>query len=64
MLEKETKAGNLAIDDPLQAANVFMSMVVGGPARFIISAIPLSREEIDKRVGFAVRLFLDGARKR
>lgn len=64
LLERETAAGNLAIDQPMHAANVFMSMVVGGPARFIISGIPLSSKEIDKRVAFAVRLFLDGARKR
>ncbi|MCB2075068.1 MAG: TetR/AcrR family transcriptional regulator [Novosphingobium sp.] len=64
VLEKETRAGTLAIDEPMHAANVFMSMVVGGPARFIVSGIPLSRKEIDKRVGYAVRLFLDGARKR
>lgn len=64
LLERETKAGNLAIEHPMHAANVFMSMVVGGPARFIVSGIPLSENEIDKRVAFAVQLFLDGARKR
>jgi len=64
LLKRETEAGKLAIEDPLQAANVFMSMVVAGPARIITSGIHLSKDDIYKRVNFAVRLFLDGARKR
>lgn len=64
VLDRETRAGKLAIDNPLMAANAFMSMVVTGPVRFIVAGIPLSRKETDKRVSFAVRLFLDGARPR
>ena len=40
------------------------SLKVTGPVRFIVAGIPLSRKETDKRVSFAVRLFLDGARPR
>jgi TetR/AcrR family transcriptional regulator, mexJK operon transcriptional repressor len=61
LLEEETRKGNLAIDDPEQAANVFMSMVVSAPVRFIISGIPLPEGELQERVAFAVRLFLQGA---
>ena len=64
LLERETQAGNLAIEDPLGTANLFMSMVVSGPVRFIVSGIPLPRDEVDKRVAAAVRLFLNGARPR
>ena len=64
LLRAETAAGNLAIDDPLMAANVFMSMVVSGPARFITSGNPLMQQDVDNRVVFAVRLFLQGARPR
>ena len=64
ILEVETAAGRLAIDDPLLAANVFMSMVVSGPVRFILSGNDLGREDIDRRVRFAVRLFLKGAEPR
>lgn len=64
LLERETHAGRLAIDEPVLAANVFMSMVVGGPVRIIVSGNFLSRKEIDRRIRFAVRLFLDGARRR
>jgi AcrR family transcriptional regulator len=64
LLERETKAGRLAIAEPMKASIVFMSMVAGGPARILIAGMPLSGAEIDKRIGFAVRLFLDGARPR
>lgn len=64
VLKRETAAGNLALDDPFAAANAFMSMVVTGPVRFILAASPLPRDELDKRVAFGVRLFLDGARPR
>ncbi|MCJ2186367.1 TetR/AcrR family transcriptional regulator C-terminal domain-containing protein [Novosphingobium beihaiensis] len=64
ILEGETAAMRLAIDDPLLAANVFMSMVVSGPVRFILSGNELSPEDIDRRVRFAVRLFLNGAKLR
>lgn len=63
-LERETKAGRLAIPEPEKAAVTFMSMVVSGPARIIVSGNFLSEAEIDDRIRFAVRLFLDGARPR
>ena len=67
LLERETRAGRLAVAEPEKAANVFMSMVVGGPVRAIVLAGPLphlSRSELEERTAFAVRLFLDGARPR
>ena len=64
LLERETRAGRLAIAEPVLAANVFMSMVVGGPVRIIVSGNFLPPKEIDRRIRFAVRLFLDGARRR
>lgn len=64
LLQRETAAGRLAIDEPAKAANVFMSMVVSGPVRFVVSGNPLPQAEIDARIAFAVRLFLSGARPR
>jgi AcrR family transcriptional regulator len=64
ILAEETRAARLAIDDPILAANVFMSMVVSGPVRFILSGNELGREDIDRRVRFAIRLFLKGAEPR
>jgi AcrR family transcriptional regulator len=64
LLERETAAGRLAIDKPMMAANLFMSMVVSGPVRIITSGNTLSERELAKRVAYAVRFFLDGARPR
>lgn len=64
LFEERTRSGELAIDDPTLAANLFMSMVVGGPVRSFVSAIPLSADEIDRRLRYSIRLFLDGARRR
>lgn len=64
VLARETRAGRLAVDEPDQAAIVFMNMVVSGPVRFIVSGMPLPADVVDRRVRYAVRLFLDGARPR
>lgn len=61
ILEEETRAGRLAIGDAMLAANVFMSMVVSGPVRFILSGNTLASEDVDRRVRFAIDLFLKGA---
>ena len=64
LLKQESDAGRLAVAEPAKAATVFMSMVVSGPVRFIVSGNPQPDEEIDERIGYAVGLFLDGARPR
>lgn len=60
-LKAETAAGRLAIDRPMMAANVFTSMVVGGPVRLIVAGMIHAPEEIEDRIRYAVRLFLAGA---
>lgn len=64
LLRAEAEAGHLAIDEPTLAANTFMSMVVGGPVRFAVTGNPLSADDVEVRVTFGVRLFLQGARPR
>jgi TetR/AcrR family transcriptional regulator, mexJK operon transcriptional repressor len=64
LLRQETAAGRLAVSNPIVAARVFLSMVVSGPVRIITSGNRLSHREIEERLQFAVRLFLDGARVR
>jgi hypothetical protein len=64
ILARESAAGKLALNDPGMAANAFMSMVVGGPVRSIVLGLAMTHEEIDQRIRFAVRLFLNGARPR
>lgn len=64
LFDEENRKGRLALENPKLAANVFMSMVVSGPVRFITSGNPLSDKEVNERVAFAVRLFLEGAKPR
>lgn len=46
---------------PDMAAIAFMSLVVSGPVRIVVSGNPLSQSEIDDRINFSVALFLNGA---
>jgi TetR/AcrR family transcriptional regulator, mexJK operon transcriptional repressor len=64
VLQRETSAGRLAVAEPRGAAMVFMSMVVSGPVRIIVSGNRLARPEIEARMHFAIRLFLNGVRVR
>lgn len=64
IFRRETQGGHLALEDPMLAANVFISMVVSGPVRAFVAGNSMSREEVDRRIRFAVRLFLNGARRR
>ncbi len=63
-LRRHDNAGAVCVDQPEMAANVFMSMVVGGPVRLIVSGNSLSQPEIEARIDFSVRLFLNGVRSR
>jgi TetR/AcrR family transcriptional repressor of mexJK operon len=64
LFTRETAAGRLALDDPAMAASVFMSMVVSGPVRIIVSGNRIAKIEIEERLCFAIRLFLQGAKPR
>jgi len=64
VLARETAAGRLAVAEPERAAVVFLSMVVSGPVRSLVTGHQLGRDEIETRLRYAVRLFLDGARAR
>jgi AcrR family transcriptional regulator len=44
------------------AALTFMSMVVSGPVRMIVSGNALRQSEIEDRIAFSVDLFLNGAK--
>jgi TetR/AcrR family transcriptional regulator, mexJK operon transcriptional repressor len=64
LMRREIAAGRLAVVDPERAARVFMSMVVSGPVRIIVSGNRLTRKEIEDRLQFAIGLFLNGVRVR
>jgi AcrR family transcriptional regulator len=56
--------GEISIAEPEQAAAAFLSLVVGGPTRIIVSGNVLGEAEIENRIRFAVGLFLNGVRHR
>ena len=53
-----------SVTEPERAATAFLSLVVGGPARVIVSGNKLEPAEIERHIRFAVRLFLVGVQKR
>ena len=56
--------GTINVIEPQRAATAFLSLVVGGPARIIVSGNRLDDAEIEKHVRFAVGLFLFGVCRR
>ena len=64
VLDRAIAAGQIAPTDSGFAASAFMSMVVGGQVRAIVSGRVPTRAELDRKVNFTVRLLLDGLRPR
>jgi TetR/AcrR family transcriptional repressor of mexJK operon len=64
LLRQHHKAGTVRITKPDVAAAAFLSMVVGGPTRAIVWGGPVDRENLDERIRYCVRLFMEGARRR
>lgn len=64
LLDRAVAAGEIAPTDTRMAASAFLSMVVGGQVRMIVSGRVPTRSEMDRKVGFTVRLLLDGLRPR
>ena len=64
VLDRAIAAGQIAPTDSGFAASAFMSMVVGGQVRAIVSGREPTRAELDRKVNFTVRLLLDGLRRR
>lgn len=56
--------GEISVAQPERAAAGFLSLVVGGPTRIIVSGNLMTEAEIEERIGFAVGLFLNGVRRR
>src|ERR1700722_15406361 len=64
VLDRAIAAEQIAPTDSGFAASAFMSMVVGGQVRAIVSGRVPTRAELDRKVTFTVRLLLDGLRPR
>lgn len=61
----ERHSADLVVPQPRAAATAFLSLAVGGPARAIMTGLEdAGTDEVDDRIRFAVRLFLDGVRRR
>src|SRR5262249_1476726 len=54
------KEGKINVTEPQRGATAFLSLVVGGPARLIISGSQLDETEVARHIRFTVSLFLDG----
>lgn len=63
-LRKLAEGNGLRVEDPEDAAQIFLGMVVGEffMKGLILPGRPVTEDEIDRRVRYAVRLFLDGIR--
>lgn len=64
---RQHRAGIVKITQPEVAAISFLGMVIGGLVRGIVWAGDRDapgQDEIDERIRYSVRLFLDGARRR
>ncbi len=61
-LRRHALPGTAAHDRPELAAASFMSMVIGGPVRMIVSGMNMTDDEIEERITFTVRLFVEGVR--
>jgi AcrR family transcriptional regulator len=59
-----SRQGQLNVTEPQRAAAAFLSLVVGGPARIIVSGNKLDDREIETHIRFAVGLFLRGVGRR
>jgi TetR/AcrR family transcriptional repressor of mexJK operon len=57
-----SRQGTINVTEPQRAAAAFLSLVVGGPARIIVSGNKLDEAETERHIRFAVRLFLVGVR--
>jgi TetR/AcrR family transcriptional repressor of mexJK operon len=63
LLERESRAGRLRIDDSRFAAEQFLNMVLSGPQKRALGFDrPLDPDELDRWTRGTVALFLDGCR--
>ena len=64
LLRRKAGAKSIAATEPERAAVAFMGMVVGPATRSIVAGSAIAPAELEARIRFSVRLFLDGVRPR
>lgn len=61
-LRRHAVPGSVAHSDPEMAGAAFMSQVIGGPVRYAVSGNFLSERQIERRLAFTVKLFIEGVK--
>jgi TetR/AcrR family transcriptional regulator, mexJK operon transcriptional repressor len=64
VLRRHRVKGEITVTRPRMAASAFLSLVVGGPVRIVVSGNRLDPEDLEDRISFSVALFLNGVRTR
>lgn len=64
LFKRLNKEGGARISNTELAAESFLSLVVGGPAKFIVAGNQMEEKELNARIIFNVQLFLNGIRSR
>ena len=64
LFARHSARGEINVTEPHRAATAFLSLVVGGPTRIIVSGNKLDSKEIERHIRFAVGLFLRGVGRR
>jgi AcrR family transcriptional regulator len=64
LLRRHRATGAISVARLRMAASAFLSMVVGGPVRIMVSGNRLGPAELEDRIAFTVALFLNGVRAR
>jgi AcrR family transcriptional regulator len=64
VLRHFAEKGQICVENPELAADLFLSLVAGRQSTIAMLGIEIDRTQIDQRIEAAVKLFLDGARKR
>jgi TetR/AcrR family transcriptional repressor of mexJK operon len=64
LFRRHAALGTINVARCEMAASAFLSLVVGGPVRVIVSGNRLEPADLEDRIAFSVKLFLDGVRSR
>lgn len=64
LLTRHAARGNIVAEEPTIMAGAFLALVVGAPMRAFVWGNSIDKSELDKRIRFCVKLFMDGVRPR
>jgi AcrR family transcriptional regulator len=64
LFERYHEQEKISVAEPHRAATAFLSLVVGGPARIIVSGNKLQDVDVEQHIRFTVSLFLNGVCRR